>query len=274
MNADQIAAKYTQPGKVATRKFVVDLAKATGCKTALDFWGGGTSARAFAEAGIAVTSAEVERAYWPEMEADAALHGYSSHRGRASLVDGTFDIVWADFTGQVSRLMERELQALRPRVGKYLVVTLLPERENDPFLVRARSATIPAWLLAVTGLGLDYITRYRRNRLGQEMWLAVLSGRRLDAHISPATVARNLNYVHRRYWSAQGFRGQGLLPATDNIRTKRLMRARRCLACGESFTPKMNPNASYCVGNKECQLERDRRISQRNRDAKRVTRPK
>lgn len=245
MRAEDVAARYTQPGKVAVRRFVVDLAVASGCETALDFWGGGTSARDLTRAGLSVVSAEMDRSLWSELDRDAATNGYAAHHGRASKVGGVFDMVWADFCGMVSGEMEREVTKLVPRVGRFLVVTVMPEREADPFLVGLRYTSIPALFVGWTDLRLDYVTRYKRNISNQEMWLLVLSpvppagrGQSEPRAIYPRALRRNLADERRRYWAGKTFTREfsDLLPFAQVMGSQTIvMTGLRCLQCGRQF---------------------------------------
>ena len=269
MRAEDVAARYTQPGKVAARKFVVDLAVASGCKTALDFWGGGTSAREFTRAGLSVVSAELDRSLWSELDRDAAANGYVAHHGRASKVNGVFDMVWADFCGMVSEQMERELVALKSRAVRLIAVTILPERDGD-FLARSRAATIPAWLSATTNLQVHYVVRYQRNRNNQEMWLVVLSHpTRGRVVLYPDTVQRNLLNPHRRYWASDTFHDEyphlfphrnGVHPSLDPVREV------LCEICGSKFYPPVNrrPGSVFLCGD-ACLRERNTRLRRRQR---------
>lgn len=258
MNASEVAARYTQPGKQAARKFVVDLAVASGCKTALDFWGGGTSAREFTRAGLSVVSAELDRSLWSELDRDAAANGYVAHHGRASDAADEFDIVWADYTGHISRKQETETRRLASKARQFLVVTLAPEREEDSFLSRARVASIPALLVLWSSMRLDYISRYQRNKFHQEMWLAVLGrvphglgsgkGGGNGLLINPVAIARNMTDRRRLFWASQSFRGQygGLLPYVSPLAlTTQTMTGLRCRQCDRSFVAR-STRTMYC----------------------------
>lgn len=276
MRADEIAARYQRPEKTATRQFVVDLALASGCKTALDLWGGGSSARALAAAGLTVTSAESNPLWADALATDATAFGYEPHPGRAERAAGSFDMVWFDSCSQASRQLARELSAVAKKARRWLVVTLMPERETDKDIVMARTATIPAWLEVTTGLGLDYITRYIRNGYNQEMWLAVLSPRqevgRVQLH--PLIVDRNLRHAHRRYWASNDFRKQygSLLPYVSNLQGLPLQ-PRTCAECRVAFTPRINGRAKWCQ-KPDCKRARNRFYAKKQRKKKRVILPK
>lgn len=113
-NAERI---YSEPGKEMARAVVVEAARATEAKTILDLWGGGASARAFRAAlpDSAVLSAERDRSLWPALVVDAQLHGYGYHLGDVTDAPGTYDLIWLDFTGPVSREMQSAaLQTKQP----------------------------------------------------------------------------------------------------------------------------------------------------------------
>jgi hypothetical protein len=199
---------FDSPGKTKARALVVEVFASEG-GTVLDFYGGGRSAAAFVEAGLTVTSAEIDRSLHERLLWDSAIHGYEPFLGRASRIKRDFDHVFADFTGGPSPKTRRELRLLASRTTKWLAVTLSPDRQLDEVMIGpSSSATVPAWLIEETGMRLEYISRYIRNEYRQWMWIALLrprghkhgSGQQVDS----LTVAREIQ--RRRYWASPYFR--------------------------------------------------------------------
>jgi hypothetical protein len=63
-----------------------------------------------------------------------------------------------------------------------MAVTVMPEREADPFLVKSRAVSIPGLLAQETGMEPMLMRRYDR-RGGHEMYVVVLAHRGQLAHV-------------------------------------------------------------------------------------------
>lgn len=169
--------KYDSAGKRRVREAIVRLCADQRVKTVLDFWGGGSSARALAGLGVRVVSAEIDRGLFSALELDASENGYEAWRGRASSAVGQFDLVFADFCGGASPQNRRELRRLAQKAERFLVVTLAPDHQREEALTGSSAfATIPAWLIeAAPGFHIVDIRQYQRNERKQWMWSAILA---------------------------------------------------------------------------------------------------
>lgn len=252
-----VGLMYDSDGKRRARDLVVEVAETSGCRTFLDFWGGGASARQATVAGLTVTSAEKDRALQAGLVADAEVNGYSAHLGDAVDIDQKFDFVFADFCGNANPTRFKELGALATKTNRWLAVTLAPDWQmNESMQGDAATFTVPAWLVGATGMRLAYVSRYVRNERGVTMWLVLLevrptwshpiskSGIRAGTEYDPRSVARHLTLTRPQrgtyYWASPRF-------AKDfpklNLRKAAIWRPhatktqRTCLGCATMFVP-------------------------------------
>ncbi|MDP3972498.1 MAG: hypothetical protein Q8P61_06280 [Candidatus Nanopelagicales bacterium] len=174
-----LRAQYDSAGKRQIRALLHALARETSVRTVLEFLGGGEGAEAWVSAGFQVTVAEMQADRKKLLAWDADRLGYTPFASQASRLKRLFDLIFADFDGPLSDgTSEPELRELAAMTGKWLAVTVSPDRQRDELLQVGKSpyadATMAARLAAITGLRLVYLRRYKRNDYGQWMWFALL----------------------------------------------------------------------------------------------------
>jgi hypothetical protein len=174
----QAREAYGTDGKAAARRAVIAVAQDMQASTVLELYGDGQSARAFrAELpDAAVVSAEKDSRLWARLMVEAQTLGFGYVLGDVRKAPGTYDLIWLDLMGPVSRQMRDLLHSTKTKLNSdgLLALTVMPARETDViFTGEERERFIPMWLQAVTGLKVHFLFPYRRGR-GQWMWLLFL----------------------------------------------------------------------------------------------------
>lgn len=138
---DLYRAGFQSPAKSVARDRVIAAMKAAGVTTVLDLWGGGMSARAFADAGFRVISVEngsmqlidkdrpisstrKRRAF----ETAAAEDGYEARWGSVAQFAHEADGAFLDFCGPWSKDARAAVEACRHM--KAVAVTLVPDHDG------------------------------------------------------------------------------------------------------------------------------------------------
>jgi hypothetical protein len=158
----------------------------------LDLWGGGSSVDVWKKLYPTATilAAERDKSLWPALRQAADAGGYRAWCGSVeSLVGqrGDFDMIYLDLCCQASRAAENAIAAASVMLGQRhrtaLAVTVMPARENDPFLARSRCLSLPLWCSWIAERPLAAAVRYRASK--QEMWLVLLGGREFEPEKYP-----------------------------------------------------------------------------------------
>lgn len=244
---------YQATGKQEFRNLLLALARQTDVRTYGTFWGTGIDSRQFASAGFEVVAAEVVQAKHDVLRSDALTHGYRGHFGRAGKLTDRFGMFHADFDGGPSPANFREVRRIAAITDRWLAVTLSMDHQRDESMMgEAAFSTVPAWLTGASGFTLEYLSRYRRNRFGQTMWVAILQrreGKGTNHQVLPVQIAYSV--MARGYWASRRFYELELLPrkysprnerekASDHARYMRKrspLSERSCETCGIRFTP-------------------------------------
>ena len=174
----QAREAYGTDGKAAARRAVVAAAQDMQASTVLELYGDGESARAFRTAlpDAALISAEKDRRLWARVMVEAQSLGFGYVLGDVRTAPGTYDLIWLDLMGPVSREMRGLLQSMKSKLNAdgLLALTIMPARETDViFTGEERERFIPQWLQAITGMTVQFLFPYQRRR-GQWMWLLFL----------------------------------------------------------------------------------------------------
>ena len=208
---------YQSNGKQEFRDLLFALARQSDVRTYGTFWGTGIDSRQFAEAGFDVVAAEIVQAKHERAAMDADMHGYRVHRGRAGKLTTRFGMFHADFDGGPSPMNFREVRRIAAITDQWLAVTLSMDHQRDESMMgEAAFYTVPAWLTGAAGFTLEYLSRYRRNRFGQTMWVAILQrreGKGNSHRVQPIQIARAI--PSRGYWASRQMYQRRLLPHTN-----------------------------------------------------------
>ena len=255
-----MATDYQAEGKQGFRDLLLALARQTDIQTYGTFWGTGIDARMFSAAGLDVVAAEIVRAKHLRASCDADMHGYRVHLGRAGRLTERFGMFHADFDGGPSPSNFREVKRLAAITDRWLAVTLSMDHQRDESMMgEAAFYTIPAWLTGASGFTLEYLSRYKRNRFGQTMWVGILQRRegKGTAHqVLPVQIAYSIG--ERGYWASRRLYERGLLrhrysprnqreKASDNARymARRQRKVAVCRVCFGEFVRLGGPQV-YC----------------------------
>lgn len=209
-----VAALYETPGKQVFRELVRSVATSDGLRTFGTFWGTGIDSALMTAAGFDVIACEIVQAKHAVLSAHAEEHGYRAWLGRAGRLTERREMFHADFDGGPSPHNFRELRRIAAITDRWMAVTISLDHLRDASIMgEAAFYTIPAWLTGATGMTLEYLGRYTRNRLGQVMWTALLqrkTGKGTSHQVLPMQIAYSIS--QRAYWSSQSFYTCGLLP--------------------------------------------------------------
>lgn len=267
---------YEAPGKQDFRELLLALARLSDVRTYGTFWGSGIDSRMFSVAGLQVTAAEIVRAKHDALSYDALMHGYRAHLGRAGRLAEPVGMFHADFDGGPSPRNFREVRRIAAITDQWLAVTLSMDHLRDESMMsEAAFYTVPAWLTGASGFTLEYLGRYKRNRFGQVMWVAVLrpgTGKGEWHPVQTIQVAYSLG--DRGYWASRRMYETGLMrhaygprnereKAGDRARYEARAKVRNrseCVVCGSEFWRTGGPQR-YCSDACRLPMQKARRVA-------------
>jgi predicted nucleic acid-binding Zn ribbon protein len=176
-----VRSRYDNPGKARARavpmRWLEERVPAHG--RYLDLFGGGLSAEMAVglRPDVEVVSAEMDPDLHPALISQAAQCGYTPHLGDFQTVEGLFDLIYLDLTGNAS---EKSVQLVVSAKSKLrsdgaLVVTISPDHEGDWAVQLNRPVTVAALLAQSTRMNVVGLMTYP-NGDGKRMVLVVLHG--------------------------------------------------------------------------------------------------
>lgn len=200
-----VDAQYLSAGKQEFRELLRSVAISDELRTFGTFWGTGTDSALMSAAGLDVIACEIIQAKHEALAAHADQYGYRAWPGRAGRLTERREMFHADFDGGPSPHNFRELRRISEITDRWMAVTIsLDHLRDESMMGEAAFYTIPAWLTGATGMTLEYLSRYTRNRLGQVMWTALLqrkTGKGTRHQVLPIQIAYSIG--ERGYWASR-----------------------------------------------------------------------